>query len=266
MARAAPPAPETSRPGAPTATSTVSCPFAMPTSGAATRARPQSPARCQADTSARRTCSRPAGPALVRHDHVQHEAGGQRAGAGHDRGAGLERGGGAPLVREALAAELVQPSRGGTDRRERRVGRPEHGVHRFPRRARRRRPGSPAGELPGALVHVAGLVGPAEPVEHSSQQMVSLRIARVELEGPLERGLRAGQVARLIEGVAEGGADARALGLELERPPEADRGFAGEPLPPEQPAELEMRGRVRRDRAGGRAGGRRPPPRTAGGG
>ena len=38
----------------------------------------------------------------------------------------------------------------------------------------------------------------------------------------------------------------RALGLELEGPPEAGRGLAGQALPPEQPAELEMGGRVRR--------------------
>src|SRR5215207_6556537 len=76
--------------------------------------------------------------------------------------------------------------------------------------------------------------------------MVALRIARVELEGSSKRGVRASQVARLIEGVAETAADARALGLELERPPEVGRSLAGESLPPEQPAELEMRGRVRR--------------------
>ena len=149
-------------------------------------------------------------------------------------------------AREALAAQLVQPDGGGADRRERRVGRPEHRVHRFRAELADDDPDHPpASSRERSYISRASSGRPSRSNTRPSE-MVGLRIARVELEGPLQRGARTHQVARLIEGVAQADAGARALGLELERPPEVGRGFAGEPLPPEQPAELEVRGRVRR--------------------
>ena len=69
---------------------------------------------------------------------------------------------------------------------------------------------------------------------------------RIELERSLERGARPGEIARLVQRVAQIVAGARVLRLKLERALEVRRGIRDESPPPEQPAQLEVSRRVGR--------------------
>ena len=247
--------------------SSVSCPFATPTSGAATRARPQSPARCQADTSARRTCSRPAAPALVRDHDVQHEAGGQRR-RRRSRRRRRPRAGSrcAAAPRSASPPSSSSRTAAATDRRERRIGRPEHRVHRFPRQiADDHADHAPASSRERWYISRASSGRPSRSNTRPSRWWVlasrgsswTARSARRARPRRSPAWLRASP--RLVAG-------ARVLGLELERPPEVGR------RPRRRGPSARAAGRARdaparaTGTAAARAGGRRPPPRTAGGG
>src|SRR5205823_3482005 len=74
-----------------------------------------------------------------------------------------------------------------------------------PRGARDRpRPrGSPAGGLPRAAIHPRGIVRAIEPVEHNPQAVERPRVARLELDGALVRGLGPVELVHVIERLAQ---------------------------------------------------------------
>src|SRR5881628_3533518 len=70
-------------------------------------------------------------------------------------------------------------------------------------RCRPRLPGSPAGGLPGAAIHPRGVVRAIEPVEHNPQAVERPRVARLELDGALVRGLGPVELVHVIERLAQ---------------------------------------------------------------
>ena len=110
------------------ASSRLSCPESAPTSGVAIVPSSQSVARCQADTRALRTTSRPVLDFRIPDDDVQHKWGRQIAASGDHRRARLESAGNPPLLGKSRARLFVQPGHGGRGRVEGFVGRSDDGI------------------------------------------------------------------------------------------------------------------------------------------
>ena len=88
----------------------------------------QSVARCQAETRARRTTSRPTTCIRIADHDVEHERGRQVSASGDHGGTCFERGGEPPLFGKSRARVFVQPGHGGGGGAEAFVGWAEDGI------------------------------------------------------------------------------------------------------------------------------------------
>src|SRR5439155_236175 len=113
-----------------------------------------------------------------------------------------------------------------------------------PPRGRRDRPrphGSPAGGLPRATIHLRGVVGTIEPVEHNPQAVQRPRVAGLELDGALVRGQRAVELVHMVERLAEIKPRRRPAGVKLRCAPQVRHCVAPQPAAREQYAEARER-------------------------
>ena len=66
----------------------------------------------------------------------------------------------------------------------------------------------------------------SQPVVHPAEQVVGLRVLGVELDRALQRGPGTGEIAGLVQRVAQAGVGPGVVGLELHRLAEMRRRFA----------------------------------------